>query len=287
MNKISDWVGNRTREECVLKFLQLEIEDKYMEPEPGLDAAGPGVGMLNYLGAGRVPFNQADNPVLSTMAYLVGLADPKAAAAASGRAVEEVRKTMRARLEKSGASEKGKEKEGEPAASITSSVKAEDAMEVDATDSSAVATREKDSSNPMVTVPFALSASRAAALASHEERSITRLIHTATNLQMEKLELKYKQFSELEALLSAERRDLERRRQALFLDRLAFQKRISQVQELFEKASLMPPAEGVKLVRQAVQLGRHGEEGEGLAVKRVGAEDGDAVAPVEGKSFEI
>lgn len=286
-NKISDWVGNRTREECVLKFLQLEIEDKYMEPEPGLDAAGPGVGMLNYLGAGRVPFNQADNPVLSTMAYLVGLADPKATAAASGRAVEEVRKTMRARLEKSGATDKGKEKEGEPAAPSASDVKAEESMDVDATDSNTVATREKDASNPMVTVPFALSASRAAALASHEERSITRLIHTATNLQMEKLELKHKQFSELEALLSAERRDLERRRQALFLDRLAFQKRMSHVQELFERATLLPPAEGAKLVRQAVQLGRRGEEGEGLAVKRVGAEDGGAVGPVEGKSFEI
>lgn len=258
-----------------------------MEPEPSLDASGPGVGMLNYLGAGRVPFNQADNPVLSTMAYLVGLADPKAAAAASGRAVEEVRKTMRARLEKSGASEKGKEKEGEPAATSASDVRGGDSMDVDAADSNAVATREKDAPNPIVTVPFALSASRAAALASHEERSITRLIHTATNLQMEKLELKHKQFSELEALLSAERRDLERRRQALFLDRLAFQKRMSHVQELFEKASLLPAAEGAKLVRQAVQLGKRGEQSEGLAVKRVGVEEGDAVAPVEGKSFEI
>src|SRR5262249_7914107 len=117
-NKISDHVGSRTREECVLKFLQLEIEDKYLEQEPVANPVTKGAEALSYLAGGRVPFTQADNPVLATMSYLVGLADPATTAAAAGKTVEEVRKTMRARLEKAGSGDKGKEKEGEAASSV-------------------------------------------------------------------------------------------------------------------------------------------------------------------------
>ncbi|KIW08652.1 uncharacterized protein PV09_00607 [Verruconis gallopava] len=288
-NKISDHVGSRTREECVLKFLQLEIEDKYLEPDPVPNPVVEGVkqnGMLGYLAGGRVPFSQADNPVLSTMSYLVGLADPATTAAAAGKAVEEVRRIMRARLEKAGASsaDKGKEKEG------GETVKAEGTTDMDvdaaspqATDDNAVSVRDKDAKgNPMTTLPFALSAARAAGLASHEERTLTRLVHTATNLQMEKLELKLRQFNELEAMLAAERRDLERRRQQLFLDRLQFQRRVMEIEEVFSRAcSLSSPQEGMKMVKEALGAGS-----DPLVVKKVGG-DGGEVMPVEGKSFEI
>lgn len=277
-NKISEHVGSRTREECVLKFLQMEIEDQYLEPEPAADPVSDGVGALSYLAGGRVPFSQADNPVLATMSYLVGLADPNTTAAAAGKAVAEVRKTMRARLEKAGSSEKGKEKEG---SAPSSSVKAEGAMDVDdeAANDDVVAVRD---ANPTTTLPFALSAARAGGLASHEERTLTRLIHTATNLQMEKLELKQKQFAELEALISAERRDLERRRQQLFLDRLQFQRRVKQVEEAFSRACSISPQDGLKIVREAVGAGSVA-----LVVKKVDASEGGEVGPVDGKSFEI
>jgi len=288
-NKISDHVASRTREECVLKFLQLEIEDKYLEPDPVPNPVDEGVKdlkQLTYLNGGRVPFSQTDNPVLATMSYLVGLADPATTAAASGKAVEEVRKTMRARLEKSGA-DKGKEKEG-TVKPESSSMDVDTASSPQATDANAVSVRDpSSSSNPTTTLPFALSAARAAGLASHEERTLTRLIHTATSLQMEKLELKMKQFSELEAMLSAERRDLERRRQQLFLDRLQFQRRVKNVEDTFKRAcSLQSPHEGMKIVKEVV-----GSGGEALVVKKVdasaGAAEGGEVQPMDGKSFEI
>ena len=287
-NAISDHVGSRTREECVLKFLQLEIEDKYLEPDPVPNPIDQGVQdlkQLTYLNGGRVPFSQTDNPVLATMSYLVGLADPATTAAASGKAVEEVRKTMRARLEKSGAAEKGKEKEGTVKPESNTSMDVDTAASPQATDDNAVTVREgaSSSANPTTTLPFALSAARAAGLASHEERTLTRLVHTATNLQMEKLELKMKQFSELEAMLSAERRDLERRRQQLFLDRLQFQRRVRNVEETFKRAcSLQSPAEGMKIVKEVL-----GQGGEGLVVKKVDGGEGGEVQPVEGRSFEI
>lgn len=288
-NEISDYVGTRTREECVLKFLQLEIEDQYLEPVPEGSITDPAVNAtaLSYLGNGRVPLSQADNPILSVMSYLVGLADPSVTAAAAGKAVEEVRRTMKARLDRTEASGvKGKEKEGEPSAAASAEqqadVKAEDSMEVDQPEGRAVTSDKeasKDKQDPLVTLPFALSAARAASLAAHEERTLTRLVHAATNLQLQKMKLKMEQFSELEGLLSAERRDLERRRQALFLDRLAFMTRVEQVEQAFQRAMTLNPQEGLQLIRETVKSGR---EAETMGVKKVStvSNDGGEVQPL-------
>ncbi|KAF2401829.1 SWIRM-domain-containing protein [Trichodelitschia bisporula] len=256
-NKISDYVGTRTREDCVMKFLQMEIEDKYQEPDGQDNLAARSSKALSYLGNGRIPFSTAENPVLSVMSFLVGLADPRLATIAAGKATDEVRRDILNRLERG-------DPDAEPSAG--SAVKPDDsAMDIDA------AIR----SDPLSTLPFALTASRAAGLASHEERNATRLINAAANLQMTKLDLKLNQFAELEGLLAAERRDLERRRQALFLDRLAFQKRVQQVEEAFVRAMNLGPQEGMSLVRDMVTAAREGEVG----VKRRNAEAGD-VAPL-------
>jgi SWI/SNF related-matrix-associated actin-dependent regulator of chromatin subfamily C len=57
---VADHVGSRTREECVLKFLQLEIEDKYLEDAPTTNGSTNGIGAqdLAYLSGGRMPFSQ-------------------------------------------------------------------------------------------------------------------------------------------------------------------------------------------------------------------------------------
>jgi SWI/SNF related-matrix-associated actin-dependent regulator of chromatin subfamily C len=298
-NKIADYVGTRTREECVLKFLQLDIEDQYVEPSAtdSRDISNPAANAsaLSYLGSGRIPLSQADNPVLSVMAYLVGLADPSVTAAAAGKAVHEVKRVMRARLElepsSSGENDKGKKKEGEPATapqpSSAETVKPEapssDAMDVDSTAIVPAASEEKASlsQDPMLTLPLALSAARASALASHEERALTRLVHTATNLQLQKLSLKLAQFSELENLLAAERRDLERRRQQLFLDRLAWKRRVEGVEQAFQRAMQLGPAslqESWQGIREAI--GASAQDGVmGLSKKGAAAEEGGEVQP--------
>jgi SWI/SNF-related matrix-associated actin-dependent regulator of chromatin subfamily C len=244
-NLIADHVGTRTREECVLKFLQLEIEDDYAEPDP--KQKDPGLAVA-YLGEGRVPFNQVDNPVLSVMAFMSGLADPSVAAAAAGKSVEEVQRVMRDRINKGAPSLKSKEKASEGGA-VEEAVQDTD-MEVELTD--AVKSTDK-SHDAILSLPFALSAARASALASHEERTLTRLIHLASNLQIQKLELKLQQFSELEHLLKLERKDVERRRQSLFLERLEFQRRMRTVEEAFERALTLSPAEGMDAVRKVVK----------------------------------
>lgn len=251
-NSVSDHVGTRTREECMMKFLQLEIVDPYLEAEVGETSAPAGA--LGYLNNGRIPFSQADNAVMSVMGFLVSLAEPNVAAAAAGKSVEELKRSLLQKIEKApttseaGAS-KGKGKAADKSAATQGDdVKNEDAMDVDApassspqpTSSNALATTtssEPTAAARSAALPFALSAARSAGLASHEERHITRLVSGAVNLQLQKLSLKLTQFNELEAVLSAERRELERRRQQLFLDRLAFQKRVKGLENVARKVS--------------------------------------------------
>lgn len=229
-DSVAEHVGTRTREECVLKFLQLDIEDKYVEGDDKVDSKDN----LAYLSNGRIPFSQADNPVMSVMSFLAALADPSVTAAAAGRTVDEMKKNMRSKLEKdttSGASEKEPEKASEQAGPV----KDENSMDVDAP---STRISKSDSQSSPATLALSLTAARSAALASHTERHLTSLVSGAVNLQLQKMELKLQQFSEMESLLAAERRELERQRQRLFLDRLMFRKRVRETEERFRKMGL-------------------------------------------------
>ena len=235
--QVADHVGSRTREECVLKFLQLEIEDKYLDDAPSANGHSGAIGSvgaqdLAYLSGGRIPFSQFDNPVMSVMGFLAGLADPATTAKAAGRSVDEMRRTLKSQIEREATP--GAEKDKEASAAPVDSTKQEERGEsMDVDDTTSLATREpqQQTSNDLPTTALSLTAARAAALASHTERQLTAQVSAAVNLQLTKLELKLQQFSEMEALLQAERREVERMRQRLFLDRLAFRKRVKETED--------------------------------------------------------
>lgn len=223
--QIASHVGTRTREECVMKFLQLEIEDQYVEEGPEVRA-----------GPGREPISHVENPVLSVVAFLAQMAEPSVAAAAAGRSVDEIRKELKKQLDKAPTAEKsqdkGKEKEG-------AAVKSEDSMDVDtAREEQSTEISEKQPKASLSTVALGAAAARAGALASHEEREMTRLVSAAVNVSLQKFEIKLQQFNEMEEIIEAERRELELARQQLFLDRLAFKKRVKEVQDTLQNVSL-------------------------------------------------
>jgi SWI/SNF related-matrix-associated actin-dependent regulator of chromatin subfamily C len=303
-NRVADHVQTKTREQCVMKFLQLEIEDKYIEADlPESQSAAPSTKFLrdlDYLSEGRVPIHHADNPILSVVSFLAGLAPANVteAAVASERSVGEMRRILQEKINKAptAPSEKGKEKEGEQStpAATASDMKPEsgDAMDVDpSADSTAVATRESDSSNanPLATLPFALSAARSSALASHEERHITRLVSGAVNLQLQKLQLKLAHFNDFEKLLSAERRDLQRRRQQLFMDRLNFQRRVRALEDATKRISSsmggqglpgsMSNEEAVQALTEAMRMFGVGKGEDSMGVKRDSV-DADVAQPI-------
>ncbi|NXN96934.1 SMRC2 protein, partial [Rhinopomastus cyanomelas] len=82
-NKVSEHVGSRTQDECILHFLRLPIEDPYLEDSEA--SLGP-------LAFQPIPFSQSGNPVMSTVAFLASVVDPRVASAAAKSALEEFSK---------------------------------------------------------------------------------------------------------------------------------------------------------------------------------------------------
>lgn len=71
-------VGSRTQDDCILHFLKLPIEDGYIDEA----SLGP-------LAFQPVPFSQQGNPVMSTVAFLASVVDPRVASAAAKAALGE------------------------------------------------------------------------------------------------------------------------------------------------------------------------------------------------------
>merc|ERR1719192_3151271 len=85
-NKVCEHVGSRTQDECILHFLRLPIEDPYLED------ASHGGGALGPLAYQPIPFSNTGNPIMSTVAFLASVVDPRVAAAAAKSAMEEFAK---------------------------------------------------------------------------------------------------------------------------------------------------------------------------------------------------
>jgi len=239
--QVAEYVGTRTKEECVVKFLQFEIEDKYLDAEPVNKSTG-----ISMLGSqsGLLPFTQADNPVMSVIGFLAALTEPSVTAAAANKTIEVMKQSLRDQLERPKTSPKGKEK-AEPS----------DSMDIDIRQETTSTTTTTTTSHALATVPLATIAARSGGLASHEEREMTRLVSAAVNTTLMKFELKLKQFNEMEQILQAERRELERGRQQLFLDRLTFKKRVKDVQEGLRMAAAAGGEQGIRMAQDAMAGG--------------------------------
>lgn len=182
--KIEEHVVTKSAQQCIRKFLELPIEDQYLSTE----------GSMGPLRFGRVPFEQADNPVMSVVAFLAGVVAPGVASEAAKTALHEL-------TDDSVKAEKGDEK-----------------MEEDGAEA------------PKKTIPHSKvvraadlalksSAKAASALAEVEETQIRSTVATMIKLTLTKLELKMAQFEELEEILEEERKGLESQRMALVQER--------------------------------------------------------------------
>merc|ERR1719215_1015487 len=83
-NKVCEHVGSRTQDECILHFLRLPIEDPFMEQS--ID------GTLGPLAFQPIPFSSSGNPIMSTVAFLASVVDPRVASSAAKSAMEEFAK---------------------------------------------------------------------------------------------------------------------------------------------------------------------------------------------------
>ncbi|KAL5967964.1 SWI/SNF complex subunit SMARCC2 [Taenia solium] len=331
-NKVAEHVGSRTQDECILHFLRLPIEDAYLEGDFGsiccsalADAAHP-----------QPPFSKAGNPILSTVAFLAAVVDPRVAASAASAALKEyaqMREEVPAGLlhehkarvqaavrmgrevdptkfgldelgivksedskrkatgeeeeeqqsreetsesaEKSleemnesaptqkassrsegeakpvegevGQEEKEAETEGEgkseqtkteveEAAAMKGAAEASGGSEAGAKKKSGTPSTNSlppnlDSLGTAAACALAAAATKARHLASVEEKRIKGLVAQLVETQLKKLDIKLKQFQELEAILEREHEMLEQARQQLMHDRQAFHMEVIKTME--------------------------------------------------------
>jgi len=78
-SRIADHIKTRSADQCVLHFLQLPIEDPFMETLPALATEGA-------IGS-QLPFARSDNPIMSVVAFLAATVSPGVAAAAAQAAL--------------------------------------------------------------------------------------------------------------------------------------------------------------------------------------------------------
>ncbi|KAF9077581.1 SWIRM domain-containing protein [Rhodocollybia butyracea] len=234
-SKVQEHVGTRTSQQCIQKFIALPIEDPYLDSEASM-------GPLRF---GRVPFDQADNPVMSVVAFLAGVVAPSVGADAAKTALHELIKpdqeedktTTDADEEQKKAEgvdnrDDKMDEDGKEAAAPTSS-SAVDKMAVDPSEKLA-------SSSSKHTVPHSKmvraaqlalksSANSAAALATAEDQQIRASLSQLVKLTLNKLEIKMGQFEELEEILEDERKGLESARVALVQERLGIKRSLEYV----------------------------------------------------------
>lgn len=219
--KVAEHVGTRTREKCILQFLQLPIEDPYLEAQ------------LSELGALRhhpLPFSQTDNPVMSTLAFLASVVNPAVAAAAAKAALSEFAQTVEKATTASEAEgkdpnkmevdqEKQQQQQAAPAVAALSS---------------------KETMEKATAAALAAAATKAFVLAQAEERKMQKLVTEAVETQLKKLEIKLTHFEELEIMLANERRQIEKQRAQLFQERVALRKAIQTGESNISNMQIIP-----------------------------------------------
>jgi SWI/SNF related-matrix-associated actin-dependent regulator of chromatin subfamily C len=267
---IAKHVGTRTRQECVVKFLNLPIEDTYIEKESEYNNAS--MRALN----GRMPVTQEDNPILSVVSFLAQTVDRSVAAAAAGKTVEAIRLELKKQIEKGFG---GPTSAAKPKAPVKAEISndATDSMDVDATATDSVVVADSDGPTPqnnsIGVMISSFGAAKSGALFSHEERNQINVVGSGTNLVLMKSELKETQLTAMEEALQAERRDIERVRQDLYQDRMALKTRVEEVERELRAALARGGEEGLRMVQEANSAeigGRFGGDGtveSGIEVK--------------------
>ncbi|KAJ7100254.1 SWI/SNF complex protein [Mycena belliarum] len=249
-SKIEEYVGTRTAQQCIRMFLELPIEDPYLATEASM---GP-------LRHGRIPFEQADNPVMSVVAFLAGVVAPGVAADAAKTALHHLTSE-----EKVAVDEDGVNREGTNGAASKPATPAAEGMAVDAPPKKPVHTVQHSQAVRAADLALKSSAKAAAALAEAEDAQIRTSLASLIKLTLTKLELKMGQFEELEDILEEERKGLESARMALINERLTLKKTLDGVRHDIARNG------GLAAAAQALMApGVMGTSGQGTLVNEVG-----------------
>ncbi|KAG2389882.1 SWI/SNF complex subunit [Vigna angularis] len=244
-NEIAEHVGTKSKAQCILHFLRLPVEDGKLE-NINVSSISLSSNMNNQEGNGRLhccsngdsagpihnnqdsdnrlPFANSGNPVMALVSFLASAVGPRVAATCahaalaalsennSGSAsdIEALENDNRANSESI-----NNRAGGHHGVVANSSQKNEDKLKVpgscaqdDAGSTLLSAEKVKDAAK----AGLSAAAMKAKLFADHEEREIQRLCANIVNTKLKRLELKLKQFAEIETQLMKECEQVEKLR---------------------------------------------------------------------------
>lgn len=234
---IAEHVGTKSQVQCILHFLQLPIEDEFLDEledkgrkPQGINGPSEEAGPRQESAAtdDLIPFADTGNPILSQVAFLAAMVGPKVAAAAAQRALEVLA-------------------EEDPAVAAEAAALQQATEDGQASDDHSVAPGAPVSGSRMrVAAATALGAAavKAKMLADAEEREIQRQVQVAVDAQIQKVQLKLNSMTQLENALEKERSIMEAQRHQMLQSRVSLQEQQLQVQkqaqQLHQAAQRLP-----------------------------------------------
>ncbi|TQD90855.1 hypothetical protein C1H46_023578 [Malus baccata] len=251
-NEIAEYVSSKSKAQCILHFLRLPVEDGLLEniEVPGMslssnlsdkDGRGGFHSSSNGDAAGsclqdadsdsRFPFANSGNPVMALVSFLASSVGPRVAASCAHAALTVF-------SEDNGVSASTSIMEGSGQRMNPESIHGREGGTY-RNSANSIPQKEKNSAghgswgqNEAGVVPIrtekvkaaakaglAAAAIKAKLFADHEEREIQRLSANIINHQLKRLELKLKQFAEVETFLMKECEQVEKTRQRMVSER--------------------------------------------------------------------
>ncbi|KAK1407742.1 hypothetical protein QVD17_39368 [Tagetes erecta] len=236
-SEIADHVGTKSKAQCIHHFVRLSIDETPLESIEIPDASnlpnGNGCGKPQSYANGkasviedlecedRLPFEKSGNPVMSQVAFLASAVGPRVAAACAHASLAALSED-----DHQGASETSGVVDGSGSENRMNSenMNGRDArnpiqQKVENSGANNATSLSSEKMKKAVRAGLAAAATKAKLFADHEEREIQRLSANIINHQLKRLELKLKQFAEVESLLIKECEQLERGRQRVSAER--------------------------------------------------------------------
>lgn len=220
---ISKFVGTKTPEHCILRFLQLPIEDKYLYQQAKEN--GIGIGPLKY--SPHLPFSKNDNPVLSTIAYLVGLVDPTIVRKLTDRALTESYKLAEEKNNKEVETNHSQIPKTENLTFIDSSRSSNDITDSSKSNKTNINNKDvhsRDNLKEGSELALATFGLRSRIFASNEERKLNQITNKLLEVQSSKINIKLEKFNKLEKSLEIEKKMLQKRQEEFLVEKLSFTK---------------------------------------------------------------
>ncbi|XVF64511.1 hypothetical protein PTKIN_Ptkin09bG0175300 [Pterospermum kingtungense] len=242
-NEIAEHVGTKSKAQCILHFLRLPMEEGLLEnievpsmPKSTIvsngDARGrlhsknmngnlPGPSLQGADSESRLPFANSGNPVMAMVAFLASAVGPRVAAACAHASLavlcEDVHKEGSGHGNRMN-TESVHSREG----GFHGSIHQKENLTMHGSsgqNEAEVHPLSAEKVKAAAEAGLAAAALKAKLFADHEEREIQRLSANIINHQLKRLELKLKQFAEVETLLMKECEQVEKARQRFAAER--------------------------------------------------------------------